>query len=127
VRTRGDLSLLGDAVELLLRVRVLHRRAQRRPVEVDEHHAAIGGLGNLIARPLIVPVEVDRLAVDRDHTGDRRLRQRPVRAAGQKQANQLIAATPARAGFASLKSWRLLQRLRMSPARATKLLRACSC
>lgn len=46
--------------------------------------------------------------------------------ADQKQANQLIAATraPNEHGFAGLKSWRILQRLRMSPARATKLLRA---
>ncbi len=46
--------------------------------------------------------------------------------AGQKQANQLIAATraPNEHGFAGLKSWRILARLRMSPARATKLLRA---
>ncbi|WP_246508852.1 transposase family protein [Actinocrinis puniceicyclus] len=46
--------------------------------------------------------------------------------AGQKQANQLIAAAraPNEHGFAGLKSWWILQRLRMSPARATKLLRA---
>jgi DDE superfamily endonuclease len=46
--------------------------------------------------------------------------------AGQKQANQLIAATraPNEHGFTGLKSWRILGRLRMSPARATQLLRA---
>jgi hypothetical protein len=45
---------------------------------------------------------------------------------GQKRANQLIAATcaPNEHGFAGLKSWRILGGLRMSPARATKLLRA---
>jgi hypothetical protein len=46
--------------------------------------------------------------------------------AGQKQANQLIAATraPNEHGFAGLKAWRILSELRMSPARATQLLRA---
>ncbi|WP_308433983.1 transposase family protein [Streptomyces violascens] len=46
--------------------------------------------------------------------------------AGQKQANQLIAATraPVEHGFAALKNWRVLTRLRLNPARATALLRA---
>lgn len=45
---------------------------------------------------------------------------------GQKQANRLIAATraPNEHGFADLKSRRILKRLRMSPARAMKPLRA---
>jgi len=45
---------------------------------------------------------------------------------GQKTANQIIAAAraPVEHGFAALKNWRILTRLRLNPARATTLLRA---
>jgi hypothetical protein len=58
-------------------------------------------------------------------TGYKRTRQKKL-TEGQKQANQLIAATraPNEHGFAALKNWRILTRLRLNPARATMLLRA---
>jgi DDE superfamily endonuclease len=44
----------------------------------------------------------------------------------QKQANRVLAAgrAPVEHGFAHLKNWRILTRLRIDPARATALLRA---
>lgn len=58
-------------------------------------------------------------------TGVKRTRKKKL-TAGQKQANQLIAAAraPVEHGFAALKNWRILTRLRLDPARATNLLRA---
>jgi hypothetical protein len=45
---------------------------------------------------------------------------------GQKTANRIIAAgrAPVEHGFAHLKTWRILTKLRTSPVRATNLLRA---
>ncbi|EGX55393.1 hypothetical protein SZN_33111 [Streptomyces zinciresistens K42] len=45
---------------------------------------------------------------------------------GQKQVNQVLAAgrAPVEHGFAHLKMWRTLTKLRTDPARATALLRA---
>lgn len=45
---------------------------------------------------------------------------------GQKQANRILAAgrAPVEHGFAHLKAWRILTKLRTDPARATALLRA---
>ncbi len=45
---------------------------------------------------------------------------------GQKTANRVLAASraPAEHGFAHLKNWRTLTKLRTDPARATHLLRA---
>jgi DDE superfamily endonuclease len=47
----------------------------------------------------------------------------------QKQANRLIAATrtPNEHGFAGLKSWRILERLRVSPAAPRNCCAPCSC
>jgi len=58
-------------------------------------------------------------------TGVKRTRKKKLTAA-QKQANQIIAAAraPVEHGFAALKNWRILTRLRLNPARATALLRA---
>ncbi|MGC0314796.1 transposase family protein [Kitasatospora acidiphila] len=44
----------------------------------------------------------------------------------QRQANRILAAgrAPAEHGFAHLKAWRILTKLRTDPARATALLRA---
>ncbi|MFJ1708855.1 transposase family protein [Kitasatospora sp. NPDC088346] len=46
--------------------------------------------------------------------------------AGQKQANQILAAarSPVEHGFANLKAWRILTKIRTGPGRATALLRA---
>lgn len=51
---------------------------------------------------------------------------RPKLTPGQKQANQILAAGRARVkhGFANLKAWRVLTKLRTDPGRATALLRA---
>ncbi|MFI9366604.1 transposase family protein [Kitasatospora sp. NPDC053057] len=45
---------------------------------------------------------------------------------GQKQANRVLAAgrAPVEHGFAHLKNWRIITRLRTDPRRATQLLRA---
>jgi hypothetical protein len=45
---------------------------------------------------------------------------------GQKTANKVLAAgrAPVEHGFAHLKNWRVLTKLRTDPARATNLLRA---
>ena len=45
---------------------------------------------------------------------------------GEKQANQILAAgrAPVEHGFANLKAWRVLTKLRTDPARAPQLLRA---
>ncbi|WP_251017884.1 transposase family protein [Streptomyces sp. ISL-1] len=45
---------------------------------------------------------------------------------GQKQANRVLAAgrAPVEYGFANLKAWRVLTKLRTDPGRATALLRA---
>lgn len=58
-------------------------------------------------------------------TGVKRSRKKKL-TAGQKTANQIIAAAraPVEHGFAALKNWRILTRLRLNPARATALLRA---
>lgn len=58
-------------------------------------------------------------------TGYRATRARKL-TAGQKTANKVIAAgrAPVEHGFAHLKTWRILTKLRVSPARATNLLRA---
>ena len=58
-------------------------------------------------------------------TGAKRTRTKKLTAA-QKTANQVIAAAraPVEHGFAALKNWRILTRLRLNPARATNLLRA---
>jgi hypothetical protein len=44
----------------------------------------------------------------------------------QRQANQALSAAraPVEHGFSDLKNWRILTRLRLSPAMATTLLRA---
>ncbi|MEV0743236.1 transposase family protein [Streptomyces sp. NPDC050549] len=46
--------------------------------------------------------------------------------AGQKEANRVLVAgrVPVKHGFAHLKNWRILTKLRADPARATGLLRA---
>lgn len=58
-------------------------------------------------------------------TGFKAARKKKLTAA-QKQANQLIAATraPNEHGFAALKTFRILGRMRRNPAKATSLLRA---
>ncbi|MFE5729605.1 transposase family protein [Streptomyces sp. NPDC056528] len=45
---------------------------------------------------------------------------------GEKEANRVLAVgrAPVEHGFAHLKNWRILTKLRSDPARATRLLRA---
>jgi hypothetical protein len=93
-----------------------------RHTKIREHLKAVGlgaladlgfvGLDNDPDDPVII-------------TGAKRTRRKSLTAA-QKQTNQIIAAAraPVEHGFAALKNWRVLTRLRLSPARATNLLRA---
>ncbi len=48
------------------------------------------------------------------------------RTPGEKDANRVLAVgrAPVERGFAHLKNWRILTKLRTDPARATQLLRA---
>ncbi|MFJ2034122.1 transposase family protein [Streptosporangium sp. NPDC087985] len=57
-------------------------------------------------------------------TGRKATRGKPFTVA-QKQVNQLIASerAPVERGFADLKNWRILTKLRLDAARATALLR----
>jgi hypothetical protein len=58
-------------------------------------------------------------------TGRKAARGRPLTPA-QKEVNQLISAdrAPVEHGFAALKNWRILTKVRMNPVHATTLLRA---
>lgn len=58
-------------------------------------------------------------------TGHKATRTRKLTPA-EKHANQIISAerAPVEHGFANLKNWRILTRLRTNPAGATRLLRA---
>ncbi|MFF4125576.1 transposase family protein [Microbispora rosea] len=58
-------------------------------------------------------------------TGRKAARNKPLTPA-QKQVNQLISVerAPVEHGFADLKGWRILTKLRLDAAQATKLLRA---
>ncbi|MBX7550426.1 transposase family protein [Streptomyces sp. NPDC004232] len=85
-------------------------------------HLRIAGLGAL--------ADLGLVGLDQDPndpvitTGVKQTRKKKLTTA-QKQNNQLIAATraPVEHGFAALKDWRILTRLRLDPARATNLLR----
>jgi len=96
-------------------------KAARRDHIVD--HLKTAGLGALADLGFV------GLDTDRDDpvviTGAKRTRKKKL-TVGQKTANQVIAAAraPVEHGFAALKNWRILTRLRLNPARATALLRA---
>ncbi|MGW4825352.1 transposase family protein [Streptomyces sp. NPDC004227] len=114
---RGNLAWISSA-----------RRGAASDVKTARHdkiceHLRIAGLGAL--------ADLGFVGLDQDPndpviiTGAKRTRKKKLTAA-QKQNNQLIAAAraPVEHGFAALKNWRILTRLRLDPARATNLLRA---
>ncbi|MFI1565264.1 transposase family protein [Streptomyces sp. NPDC020490] len=82
--------------------------------------AGLGALADLgfrgLDNDLLAPVIVTGYAASRTHK----------LAAGQKETNRVLAVgrAPVEHGFAHLKNWRTLTRLRTDPARATQLLRA---
>ena len=78
------------------------------------------------AGPEVLPADYQRLPDDLVIiTGYKATRYRKL-TTGQKTANKVIAAgrAPVEHGFAHLKNWRVLTKLRTDPARATNLLRA---
>lgn len=86
------------------------------PGPFHEHH-------RLPRRPAAIPVESDPVPIPVDKAT--RARHRKL-TPGQKQANRILAPgrAPVEHGFAHLKAWRILTKLRTDPARATTLLRA---
>jgi hypothetical protein len=82
--------------------------------------AGLGALADLgfrgLDNDLLDPVIVTGYTVTRTHK----------LTPGQKTANRVLAVgrAPAEHGFAHLKNWRTLTKLRIDPARATRLLRA---
>jgi hypothetical protein len=82
--------------------------------------AGLGALADLGFRGLdndiLAPVIVTGYAASRTHK----------LTPGEKEANRVLAVgrAPVEHGFAHLKNWRILTRLRTEPARATRLLRA---
>ncbi|MDX6433192.1 MAG: hypothetical protein QOE54_5558 [Streptosporangiaceae bacterium] len=104
------------------------RRGAASEIKTARHdkicqHLRTAGLGALADLGFV------GLDTDRDDpvviTGAKRTRKKKL-TAGQKTANQIIAAAraPVEHGFAALKNWRILTRLRLNPTRATNLLRA---
>jgi hypothetical protein len=127
-KSHGLLFLaLTDERGNLLWISCAHRGAaseilSARRDRIVEHLRA-AGLGALADRGFV------GLDTDPDDpviiTGVKATKNKPL-TSGQKQTNQLIAATraPNEHGFAALKTWRILTRLRLNPARTTVLLRA---
>lgn len=84
--------------------------------------AGLGALADLGFLGVDKPDNPDDLVIV---TGFKATRYRKL-TAGQKEANRVLAAgrAPVEHGFAHLKNWRILTKLRTDPARATGLLRA---
>ncbi|MFD7409316.1 transposase family protein [Streptomyces sp. NPDC059866] len=97
--------------------------AARRDKLVEHLKAAgLGALADLGFLGVDKPDDPDDLVIV---TGFKATRARKLNP-GQKEANRVLAAgrAPAKHGFAHLKNWRTLTKLRTDPARATHLLRA---
>ena len=84
--------------------------------------AGLGALADLGFLGVDKPDDPDDLVIV---TGFKATRARKL-TPGQKQANRILAAgrAPVEHGFAHLKAWRILTKLRTDPGRATALLRA---
>ncbi|MFD4523926.1 transposase family protein [Streptomyces sp. NPDC058470] len=84
--------------------------------------ASLGALADLGFLGVDKPDDPDDLVIV---TGFKATRVRKL-SPGQKEANRILAAgrAPVERGFAHLKNWRTLTKLRNDPARATHLLRA---
>ena len=97
--------------------------AARRDKIVDHLKAAgLGALADLGFIGVDKPDDPDDLVIVTGYKATRWHKLTP----GQKQANRVLAAgrAPVEHGFANLKAWRVLTKLRTDPGRATALLRA---
>jgi hypothetical protein len=101
-----------------------HDAKAARYDKIVEHlkAAGLGALADLGFVGVDKPDDPDDLVIV---TGFKATRARKL-TPGQKQANRVLAAgrAPVEHGFANLKAWRVLTKLRTDPARATALLRA---
>jgi hypothetical protein len=101
-----------------------HDATAARHNKIVEHlkAAGLGALADLGFIGVDKPDDPDDLVII---TGFKATRARKL-TPGQKQANRILAAgrAPVEHGFANLKAWRVLTKLRTDPARATALLRA---
>lgn len=101
-----------------------HDAKAARHDRIVEHlkAAGLGALADLGFIGVDKPDNPDDLVIVTGYKATRAHKLTP----GQKQANQTLAAAraPVEHGFADLKCWRILTKLRSNPARATTLLRA---
>ncbi|MGW3984806.1 transposase family protein [Streptomyces mirabilis] len=101
-----------------------HDATATRHDKIIEHlrAAGLGALANLGFIGVDKPDDPDDQVIV---TGYKATRYRKL-TAGQKTANRVLAAgrAPVEHGFAHLKNWRVLTKLRTNPAKATSLLRA---
>ncbi|MEU9122861.1 transposase family protein [Streptomyces sp. NPDC048506] len=101
-----------------------HDATAARRDKVVEHlkAASLGALADLGFIGVDKPEDPDDLVIVTGYKATRARKLTP----GQKQANRILAAgrAPVEHGFANLKAWRILTKLRTDPARATALLRA---
>ena len=117
---REELALTDEKSRLIwisaARLRRTHGTAAARRDRILAHLRQVGlgflGLDDDTENPMVV-------------TGYKAARARKL-TKGQRKANQILSAAraPVEHGFAHLKNWRILTKLRMAPARATNLLRA---
>lgn len=102
----------------------IHDATAARHDKIVEHlkAAGLGALADLGFIGVDKPENPDDMVIV---TGFKATRTRKL-TPGQKQANQILAAgrAPVEHGFAHLKNWRILTKLRTDPNRATQLLRA---
>jgi hypothetical protein len=101
-----------------------HDATAARRDKIVEHlkAAGLGALADLGFNGVDKPEDPDDLVIVTGYKATRARKLTP----GQKQANRILAAgrAPVEHGFANLKAWRVLTKLRTDPARATALLRA---
>ncbi|MER7850513.1 transposase family protein [Kitasatospora sp. NPDC096077] len=101
-----------------------HDATAARRDKIVEHlkAAGLGALADLDFIGVDKPDNPDDLVIVTGHRATRARKLTP----GQKQANRILAAgrAPVEHGFANLKAWRILAKLRTGPGRATALLRA---
>lgn len=101
-----------------------HDATAARHDKIVEHlkTAGLGALADLGFIGVDKPQNPDDLVIITGYKATRARKLTP----GQKQANQILAAgrAPVEHGFANLKAWRILTKLRTDPGRATALLRA---
>jgi len=101
-----------------------HDATAARRDKIVEHlkAAGLGALADLGFLGVDKPRNADDQVIVTGYKATRHRKLTP----GQKQANRILAAgrAPVEHGFAHLKAWRILTKLRTDPARATALLRA---